>query len=186
MGEGFRIRDGRADDLEAMVRIYNHFVRSSHCTFDVQPFETHQRRDWFESHARGGRHQLLVATRDGEIVGYAGSGPFRPKEGYQTTVETTVYCDPRYLGRGIGDGLYSTLFSRLEGESIHRVVAGIALPNPRSVALHLRHRFRPVGRFTEQGHKFGRFWDVEWYERPFPGWGPASGPLSIPSGIRPP
>jgi phosphinothricin acetyltransferase len=26
--------------------------------------------------------------------------------------------------------------------------------------------FRPVGAFTEQGYKFGRYWDVVWLERP--------------------
>jgi L-amino acid N-acyltransferase YncA len=25
--------------------------------------------------------------------------------------------------------------------------------------------FRPVGTFTEQGYKFGRYWDVVWVER---------------------
>jgi len=26
--------------------------------------------------------------------------------------------------------------------------------------------FRAVGTFTEQGYKFGRYWDVVWMERP--------------------
>jgi len=33
----------------------------------------------------------------------------------------------------------------------------------------LRHEsfgFHLVGRFTDQGRKFGRYWDVGWYERP--------------------
>ena len=42
----------------------------------------------------------------------------------------------------------------------------MTLPNDASRALHLAFGFRPVGVFTEQGHKFGRFWDVEWFERP--------------------
>jgi phosphinothricin acetyltransferase len=32
--------------------------------------------------------------------------------------------------------------------------------------LHAQFGFRPVGRFTEQGYKFGRYWDVVWLERP--------------------
>ena len=54
----------------------------------------------------------------------------------------------------------------LEGEDVHRAYAGIALPNPASVGLHERFGFKRVGHFTEQGRKFGRYWDVAWYEKP--------------------
>jgi phosphinothricin acetyltransferase len=54
----------------------------------------------------------------------------------------------------------------LEGEDVHRAYAGIALPNPASIALHERFGFKRVAHFTEQGRKFGRYWDVAWYEKP--------------------
>ena len=41
-------------------------------------------------------------------------------------------------------------------------------PNPASVRLHQRFGYRHVGTFTEQGRKFGRYWDVAWFERAFP------------------
>jgi phosphinothricin acetyltransferase len=53
----------------------------------------------------------------------------------------------------------------LEDEDVHRVVAGITLPNPASIALHRRFGFRDVGVFTENGRKLGRYWDVAWLER---------------------
>jgi phosphinothricin acetyltransferase len=54
----------------------------------------------------------------------------------------------------------------LEDEDVHRAYAGIALPNPASIALHERFGFKRVAHFTEQGRKFGRYWDVDWYEKP--------------------
>ena len=39
------------------------------------------------------------------------------------------------------------------------------VPNDASVRLHLRFGFREVGRFSEVGRKFGRYWDVAWYEK---------------------
>jgi phosphinothricin acetyltransferase len=68
-------------------------------------------------------------------------------------------------GNGIGSMLYGELFRLLAGEDVHRAVAGIAQPNEVSVALHGRFGFELVGRFTEVGRKFGRYWDVDWYER---------------------
>ncbi|PGH49904.1 GNAT family N-acetyltransferase [Streptomyces sp. Ru87] len=99
------------------------------------------------------------------ILGYATSSPFRPKPAYGTSVETTVYCAPDALGRGVGSLLYTRLFEELAGEDLRRAYAGIALPNAASVRLHERFGFGPVGTFHEAGRKFGRYWDVAWFER---------------------
>ena len=40
------------------------------------------------------------------------------------------------------------------------------LPNPGSIALHERFGFKRVAHFTEQGRKFGKYWDVAWFEKP--------------------
>ena len=75
-----------------------------------------------------GRHRLLVAVDRDHVVGYAGSHPFRTKAAYDTTVETTVYCSPSALGRGIGRQLYLALFQTIEAEDIHSMLAAITLP----------------------------------------------------------
>jgi phosphinothricin acetyltransferase len=162
------IRAARPGDLGAITDIYNHYVRSSHVTFDVSPLTVDDRRPWFERHAEGGPHRLLVACDDGtarRIVGYASTGPWRPKPAYDTTVELSVYCAPDATGRGHGRALCDRLIAELAGEDLKRMVGGIALPNPGSIALMARLGFRSVGTFTEVGRKFGRYWDVEWFER---------------------
>lgn len=121
---------------------------------------------WFHEHSDGRRHRLLVAegTETG-ILGYAATGSFRNKEAYETTVEVSVACSPDAIGKGIGTQLYQKLFELLAQEDVHRVVAGIAQPNPVSNALHERFGFRKIGTFTEVGRKFGRYWDVMWMEK---------------------
>ena len=69
-------------------------------------------------------------------------------------------------GRGIGTILYKVLFDALRNEDIHRVMAGITLPNDASVKIHRRFGFTDVGVFTESGRKFDRYWDVVWMQRP--------------------
>jgi len=39
------------------------------------------------------------------------------------------------------------------------------LPNPATEALHRRFGFRVVGVLSENGRKFGKYWDVCWVER---------------------
>lgn len=159
------IRRGVADDLPELTGIYNHYVRETAITFDLASFEVEERRPWFEGFAATGRHQLFVAEREARLLGYACSHRFRAKGAYDGSVETTVYLDPTAVGEGLGSRLYAALFDALAGEDVHRALAGITLPNAASVALHEHFGFTPIGVFREVGHKFDRYWDVEWYEK---------------------
>lgn len=160
------IREASLADLPRLTEIHNYYVRNTHIVFDIRPFEPEERVAWFNSHSDGHRHRILVAEEgDGKIVGYTASGSFRTKEAYDTTVEVSIACGHESTTRGIGTKLYAALFPILEREDVHRVVAGIAQPNPASVALHQRFGFEKVGTFTEVGRKFGKYWDVLWMEK---------------------
>lgn len=159
-------RAARTDDLPRLTEIYNYYVVHSPATFDLEPKTLDQRAEWFAQFAATGRHRLIVAEEAGTIVGYAGTTRFRVKPAYDRTVETTVYCAPEAVGRGIGAQMYAALFEALASEDVHRIVAGFVPPNPASEKLHRRFGFKLVGVFTEQGYKFGRYWDVCWMERP--------------------
>ena len=160
------VRPAGEEDLEAINDIYNHYVAESHFTFDVEPVDMDFRREWFGHYGVDGRYRLFVALDEDQVIGYASSSRFRPKPGYETSVETSIYLAPGAIGKGAGSRLYETLFKSLEGEDLHRAYAGIALPNPPSIALHERFGFKRVAHYTEQGRKFGRYWDVAWFEKP--------------------
>ena len=160
-----RVRAVADTDLEALTEIYNHYVMNTAITFDVRPFAAEERRPWLADHS-GGRYRLIVAEDDRGVLGYATTSRWRPKPSYDTTVESTVYCRADAVGRGIGRMLYESLFEAISGEDIQQIVAGVALPNAASVALHTRVGFRQVGIFTGVGRKFDRYWDVAWFQRP--------------------
>lgn len=161
-----RIRAASRSDLPRLTEIYNHYVVNTPVTFDVEPYTVERRAIWFEQFAPTGRYRLLVAEDAGTILGYIGTTRFRIKAAYDPTVETTIYCAPEAVGKGVGRLLYSALFAAIAGEDIHRIVAGFVLPNPASAALHARFGFKTVALFSENGRKFGRYWDVVWSERP--------------------
>ncbi|MFF5161098.1 GNAT family N-acetyltransferase [Streptomyces sp. NPDC000348] len=165
--EEVQVRPGTEGDLTALTDLYNHYVRETAITFDTAPFTPEERRPWLLSHPVDGPYRLMVATGAGSqgILGYATSGPFRPKPAYATSVETTVYVAPDAGRRGIGTLLYKALFEALAGEGLHRAYAGVAQPNAASTRLHERFGFRHVGTHREVGRKFGRWWDVAWYEK---------------------
>lgn len=165
VGNGI-VRTGEARDLEQLTALYNHYVVHTAITFDIEPIRVEdRRRDWFSTFGLDGAHRLFVAEDDGVVVGYACSAPFRPKPAYARSVQTSVYCDPEVVGRGIGTMLYDRLLDELSGCGLHRVMAGITLPNEASVRLHQRFGFTEIGIEHEVGWKFGRYWDVLRLER---------------------
>ena len=162
-----RVRPGERADLGEIVAIYNHYVTRTPITFETVPVRPEERTAWLDEHREKGPHRIQVATgRNDRVIGWATTSSFRPRAAYATTVESSVYCHPEARGQGVGSRLYASLFRSIEEEDIERIVAGITLPNPASVALHHRFGFRSVGVFTRVGRKLGRYWDVAWYERP--------------------
>jgi phosphinothricin acetyltransferase len=163
--DGVIIRAGEPRDVPALLDIYNHYVLTSNATFDTVPLTLDQRREWFSHYHADGRHRLLVAERDGEVLGYATSSVFRPRAAYDRTIETSIYLRDGATGMRLGTRLYEALFAAIADEDIHRAYAVVAIPNDASVALHRAFGFVEVGRLHEVGHKFGRWWDVVFLEK---------------------
>ena len=162
-----RVRDAGVADLPAVAAIYTHYVLRTTITFNT---EVRTPREWqqrYEANVATGRYHLLVAEVSGAVAGFVETQPFRPKPAYDRSVELSVYVAPDATGAGVGGALYTMLLARLEDqEPFHRAYAVIALPNEGSEAFHRRHGFALRGTLTEAGHKFGRYLDVAYYERP--------------------
>jgi L-amino acid N-acyltransferase YncA len=162
-----RIVDAERSHLAGMAAIYDAEVASSPSTFDLEPPPAeHWERMLAEVDAAAG-HFLLVAVADeGAVLGYAKSGRFRPRAAYDLTCETSIYVAEAARGRGVGRALYRRLIELLEASPARLAVGGMTAPNPASAALHESLGFTLVGTFRGVGFKFGRPWDVTWYQRP--------------------
>lgn len=160
-----KVKHASKSHLAEIVAIYNHYILYSAATFDVAPKSIDSKSAWFSQFAQQSPHQLLVALVEKKVVGYACSAPFNSRQAYHSSAETSIYVKSSDLGHGIGKLLYDNLFSRLANHPLHRLYAGITLPNKQSVALHESFGFKAVGKYSEVGHKFDRYWDVHWFEK---------------------
>lgn len=157
------VRDAGPEDLPAICAIYAHAAERTPATFDVAG----PTLAWWGEVLADRDHELLVAADGDRVLGYARTSQHKARPGYATTCETSVYVAESARGRGVGHALYTELLGRLEAAGVRLLaVAGIALPNEASERLHQAHGFTPVGTFHSVGVKFGREWDVRWYERP--------------------
>jgi L-amino acid N-acyltransferase YncA len=158
------IRPAVEEDLSGVAAIYAHEIATSIATFDLEsPSPTYWQQRLVGQHP--GDHLLVAVDTDQDVVGYAYSWSYRPRPAYALTRETSIYLDPSVRGRGIGRLLYPALLDTMAASGVHTAVALVALPNPASASLHRACGFEHVGTMREVGFKFGRWVDVEWYQR---------------------
>ncbi|MFM9936141.1 MAG: arsinothricin resistance N-acetyltransferase ArsN1 family B [Novosphingobium sp.] len=157
------IRPARADDAAACAAIYRPFVAESWVSFELEP------PDAAEMAARiaryGASHVWLVAERGGAVIGYAYGSPHRERAAYTSSCDVAIYVGSGCARSGVGRALYNQLLGLLKAQGLHAAFAGIALPNPASIALHEACGFTPLGIYREVGWKMGRWSDVGWWQR---------------------
>ncbi|ENT77685.1 malate synthase G [Brucella ovis IntaBari-2006-46-332] len=117
------------------------------------------RRQWLENRNRDG-FPVLVAEREGQVVGYASYGPFRPFEGFRHSSELSVYVASNARGGGIGRTLLAELIEEARERKVHVLIAGIEAGNAASIALHRSQGFEECGTLKQVGQKFGRWLDL--------------------------
>jgi phosphinothricin acetyltransferase len=165
------IRLATAADAAPIANIYRPIVESTTISFETEPPGDDEMRRRIVEAAE--RYPWLVCDIDGFVAGYAYAGRHRARAAYQWSVDVSVYVDASRRRRGIGQGLYTSLLAMLAAQGFFNAFAGIALPNPASVALHESLGFEPIGIYRHVGFKLGAWHDVGWWQRPLRQSGPA-------------
>ena len=168
--EGITIRTAVLQDAEALLEIYAPYVENTAITFEYDVPTVEEFAGRMSNVLR--RYPYLVAEVDGELAGYAYTGPFKERAAYDWAVETTVYVKEDMKKHGIGRALYEALEKILAAQGILNLNACIAFPEKEdeylttdSVKFHKKMGFSEVGRFHKCGCKFGRWYDMVWMEK---------------------
>jgi phosphinothricin acetyltransferase len=161
-----KITAGTEGDLAPIVGILNYTAAHSIARFETRPVSVAERRDWFGQFAATGPYRLVVARGADRVLGYACSQRYRDHEAFRETVEVSIALDVSSRSQGVGTALYRALFDSLAREpSVHVALAGIALPNDASIALHRKFGFTEVGTFREYAIKNGQYLSSVWMQR---------------------
>jgi L-amino acid N-acyltransferase len=156
------IRKAEKSDLLRITDIYNWAVENTTASFDINPQTVEQRSIWFSHY--NDRHPLVVYEIDGYVAGYASLSEFRSKEGYRNTCELSVYIDPEYQRRGIGNILMGYMIKLGKEIGFHVIMSGITADNEISIKMHEKLGFEHCGHMKEVGFKFGRYLDCVFYQ----------------------
>lgn len=156
------IRFVTPEDAAAICDIYNHFVEQTTITFEERPVGPEEMRQRIVEIAPA--MPWLVWEEESHVQGFCYASRWKGRYGYRYSVESTIYLRQGSVGRGIGTELYRALLDDLHQKGLHVVIAGIALPNQASVALHEKLGFRNVARFEQVGWKFNQWIDVGYWQ----------------------
>lgn len=157
------IRSVTPSDSAKLCQIYNHYVIHSFATFEEIPITDDEMATRIQKVLAEGL-PWLVEIENEAIMGYAKAAKWRERPAYRYSVETSIYVSRNFTQQGFGSVLYQRLIDQIKKLDLHAVMAGIALPNPASLALHEKLGFKKVAHFKEVGLKFGRWIDVGYWE----------------------
>ena len=163
------IRLADPDDARAIQAIYAPVVAATPISFETEPPAPGVMADRIAECLP--TYPWLVAVEQGAVAGYAYANRLAPRAAYRWSVETSVYVAGGFQRRGVGGALYACLLEVLRLQGYRQALAGIALPNPASVALHEAAGFRPAARYRAVGWKLGTWHDVGWWQRDLHGAG---------------
>lgn len=163
MSSSLLIRPATAGDAIAICAIYNRYVTGTTISFEEEPVTPSEMARRIAD-VQSAELPWLAMLENGKLVGYAYATKWRVRPAYRTSVETSVYLDPQYAGRGAGTLLCRTLLDGLRRRGLHLAIAGIAQPNEASVRLHEKLGFIKVAHFSEVGRKFDQWIDVGYWQ----------------------
>lgn len=149
------IRKVELQDTRPLTDIYNYYIAHSTATFDITPIGEKEMRKRIVNIST--RYPYFVYENEGKITGYCYAHPWKEKDAYSQTLETTVYVAPGQERKGIGTQLMQKLIETCRQSGFHSLIACITEDNQISCLLHERLGFVQVSHFKEAGFKFGKW-----------------------------
>lgn len=146
---------------EAVREIFNEAILNSTALYDLQPRDEDFMRQWWRLKQDGNWPVLGLETTQGELLGFATYGPFRPHAAYQFTVEHSLYIKAGHRGKGLGRRLLVELIQQAKKAGFHNMIGVIDAGNEVSLRLHRAQGFVSCGSIREAGRKFGRWLDLQ-------------------------
>lgn len=154
------VRAARPSDAAAIARIYNQGIEDRNSTFETRPRTADDVLRWFD-----GVHPIVVAEVEGEVVAFASTSSYRPRDCYSGVAEFSVYVERDFRGRGAGQAAMEALLRAAEAAGFWKLVSRVFVENAASRALLRKVGFREVGVYQKHARLDGQWRDVVIVER---------------------
>ena len=151
-----KTRDAAVADASAIARIYNEGIDDRVATFETRHRTADDVVQWFD-----GRHPVVVVEDDtGEVIAFAATSTYRPRDCYAGIAEFSVYASRASRGRGAGRMAMEALFAEARAAGFWKLVSRVFVENAASRGLLRAIGFREVGVYERHGVLDGVWRDV--------------------------
>lgn len=164
------IRTASSKDAEEILEIYTPYVEKTAITFEYEVPDLEEFKLRISNTLK--KYPYLVAEKDGELLGYAYTGPFVGRAAYDWTAEVSIYLKENRRKMGLGRILYHALEEISRAQNILSLTACIGFPEKEdehltknSQQFHEHLGYKLVGQFHKCGYKFGTWYDMVWMEK---------------------
>jgi phosphinothricin acetyltransferase len=147
-------------DSAAIAEIYNQGIADRIATFETRPRSAEDIQGWFD-----GVHPAIVVEDNGQVIAFASTSTYRPRECYAGIAEFSVYVARPQRGKGIGKIALEALFAQAEAAGFWKLVSRVFVENKASLKLLGSVGFREVGVYEKHGKLEGVWRDVVIVER---------------------
>ena len=159
-----RVDCSEARHAEAILAIFNDAILHSTALYDYVPRPRAAMTTWFADKHAAGHPVIGLEDSNGELLGFATYGPFRPRPANKYSMEHSIYVASAQRGRGIGRKLLEMIVAEAAQRDVHTLIGGIDMENQASIALHESLGFEQAGVIRHAGFKFGRWLDLGFYQ----------------------
>lgn len=151
------------EDAAAIAEIYNQGIRDRVATFETRLRTAEDILGWF-----GDRYPVVVVEDEGQVIAFAATSPYRPRECYAGIAEFSVYVAREARGRGAGRLAMEALIAEAEKAGFWKLVSRVFPENTASLNLLKKLGFREVGTYQRHAQLDGVWRDVVIVERLIP------------------
>ena len=153
-------RSATPADAAAIARIYNEGIEERIATFETRPRTAADIEKWFD-----GLHPIVVIEDEGEIIAFASTSTYRPRECYAGIGEFSVCAARSARGLGAGRAAMVALMDAAREAGLWKLLSRVFVENVPSRALLRSVGFREVGIYERHAQLDGVWRDVVIVER---------------------
>ena len=160
-GSPVSVRRARPGDAVDIARIHNQGIEERSATFETEP----RRVDQVVARIAQSGQPVMVAERDGRVVGWASVSRENHRCAQEGVGEYTIYVERAARGAGIGVPLLEGVAAEAQEAGYWKLIGRIFATNESSLALARRCGFYDVGLHRRHGRIGGEWMDVLVVER---------------------
>ena len=155
-----KARPAAPEDAAAMARIYNQGIEDRIATFETRQRTPEEVISWLD-----GTHPVVVVENEGQVIAFAATSTYRPRDCYSGIAEFSVYVAGEARGKGAGKLAMQALIEAAERAGFWKLLSRIFVENTASRNLVKSVGFREVGVYEKHGKLDGVWRDVVIVER---------------------